>query len=72
MTILVRYSIDLGVFRQVKRAHVSTRRQTYIGNILSMFMFLLVEANIQIITSPMYSRLESVKCLVSMMINYTK
>ncbi|WP_413486113.1 hypothetical protein [Shewanella baltica] len=40
MTILVLYSIDLGVFRQVKRAHVSTRRQTYIGNILSMFMFL--------------------------------
>ncbi|MGE6432902.1 hypothetical protein [Shewanella baltica] len=40
MTILVLYSIDLGVFRQVKRAHASTRRQAYIGNILSMFMFL--------------------------------
>ncbi|AVT46468.1 hypothetical protein [Shewanella baltica] len=61
MTILVRHSIDLGAFRQVKRVHALTHRQAYIGNILSIFMFLLVEANIQIITSPMYSRLESVK-----------
>ena len=46
MTILVRHSIDLGAFRQVKRVHALTHRQAYIGNILSIFMFLLVEANI--------------------------